>query len=65
MSTIGELRSQFYVALDASYLGEVQFQELRGQVETCSCQIARFMQVLGSRSNSLRTRDGQVEYHVD
>jgi len=46
----GELRAQFYVAQDAGYLSEDQFQSIQDQCAKCSAQISRFMDYL-KRSN--------------
>jgi four helix bundle protein len=46
----GELRAQFYVAQDAGYLSEDQFQSIHDQCAKCSAQISRFMDYL-KRSN--------------
>ena len=42
----GELRAQAYVALDAGYLSQAQFEDLKGQCEKCSGQLANFMAYL-------------------
>ena len=44
----GELRAQFYVAQDASYLGLAQVKALQNQCEKCSSQISKFMAYLES-----------------
>jgi len=44
----GELRAQFYVAHDAGYLTEEQFDSLRTLCEKCSGQISGFSSYLRS-----------------
>jgi four helix bundle protein len=46
----GELRAQFYVAQDAGYISQDQFQSIQDQCAKCSAQISRFMDYL-KRSN--------------
>src|SRR5512139_3056851 len=48
-ASAGELRAQLYVALDANYLHQDQFDELLNLVEKCSRQISRFMTYLLSQ----------------
>lgn len=45
----GELRSQAYVALDAGYITQSQFEEVFDLAEKCSRQISRFMSYLLDR----------------
>jgi four helix bundle protein len=49
----GELRAQFYVAQDAGYISQDQFQSIQDQCAKCSAQISRFMDYL-KRSNPRR-----------
>lgn len=42
----GELRAQSYVAFDAGYLSEEQFNQLSGLAARCSRQLSRFIQHL-------------------
>jgi len=44
----GELRAQFYVALDASYINDALFHSLRALCEKCSGQISGFASYLES-----------------
>ena len=46
----GELRAQFYVALDAGYISADQLKSIHNQCAKCSAQISRFMDYL-KRSN--------------
>ena len=50
----GELRSQAYVAMDAGYLNQVEFDQLFEICDKCSRQIYRFTQYLADRPNSIR-----------
>jgi four helix bundle protein len=61
----GELRAQFYVALDAGYLNQSQFVQASDLADKCSRQIARFIAYLESQPNSLRIKEDFVEYHQD
>ncbi len=47
----GELRAQFYVALDAGYVAQEQFLALSDQCEKCSSQISRLMAYLKSNAS--------------
>jgi len=42
----GEVRSELYVVLDAGYIAEKQFNELRDLAERCSGKIQNFMTYL-------------------
>jgi four helix bundle protein len=61
----GELRAQIYVALDIGYLNQPQFEQAYNLVDKCSRQITRFIAYLESQPNSLRIKEGIVEYHLD
>ena len=63
-ASAGELRSQTYVALDAAYITDNQFQELTELCKKCSGQISRFMSYLQKNSDSRRVRENNAEYHV-
>jgi four helix bundle protein len=45
-ASAGELRAQTYVALDAGYLDQKEFEELFDLSDKCSRQISRFMTYL-------------------
>ena len=60
----GELRAQLYIALDRSYVSPEQFDTALRLAETCSKQLARFMQYLQSQPNARRIREDEVAYHV-
>jgi four helix bundle protein len=60
----GELRAQAYVALDAGYLDQSQFEQVFGLAEKCRRQIARFIAYLEAQPNSLRIHEDGVEYGV-
>src|SRR5215469_634927 len=48
----GELRAQFYVAVDTEYLTQEQFLALSDQCEKCSSQISRLMMYLKNLPHS-------------
>jgi four helix bundle protein len=60
----GELRAQFYVALDRSYLTHDQFAAALRQAEICSRQIARLMQYLETQPNTSRVKEDAVVYDL-
>ena len=60
----GELRAQLYIALDRSYVSPEQFDTALRLAETCSKQLARFMQYLHSQPNTRRIREDEATYHV-
>ena len=62
--SVGELRAQLYLALDRNYLSQDQFNEVIAQAETCSKQLARFMQYLESKPNARRIRDEGAAYDL-
>ena len=49
-ASAGELRAQAYVALDAGYLNQAQFEQLCDLADKCSRQLSRFISYL-QRSN--------------
>jgi len=63
----GELRAQFYVALDAGYITPDEFAALKVQTESCSRLLSRFMTYLEDHSNSRRVRESTAacEYEVE
>ena len=58
----GELRSQVYVAMDAGYLNQAEFDQLFEICDKCSRQIYRFTQYLADRPNSIREEG--IDYNV-
>lgn len=48
-ASAGELRAQTYVALDAGYLDQKEFDELFELTDKCGRQISRFMTYLKSK----------------
>src|SRR6266545_3366573 len=58
----GELRAQAYVALDAGYISEAQFERLCSLAESCSRQINRFTAYLQTYSDNHRVREDQADY---
>ena len=60
----GELRAQFYIALDRDYLTQDQFAAALRQAETCSRQIARLIQYLETQPNTRRIRESNIVYDL-
>ena len=60
----GELRAQFYIALDRDYLTQDQFAAALRQAETCSRQIARLIQYLETQPNTRRVRESNIVYDL-
>ena len=54
--SIGEARSQLYVALDQEYLTEARFYELKAQAVTLSRRIASFIRYLEKYPSNSRIR---------
>jgi four helix bundle protein len=57
----GELRSQAYVALDAGYITQSQFEEVFNLAEKCSHQISRFMSYLLDRYGHRQVGEKRTE----
>jgi four helix bundle protein len=60
----GELRAQLYIALEQKYITGDEFKSSLSLAETCSKQLARFIQYLESQPNSRRVREDGVDYDV-
>ena len=60
----GELRAQLYIARDQGYISEEEFNDTLSLAETCSKQLARFIQYLESQPNSRRIREDGESYDV-
>jgi four helix bundle protein len=60
----GELRAQLYIAHDQGYLTEDEFQTSLSLAETCSKQLAKFIQYLESQPNARRIREDGATYDV-
>lgn len=54
--SVGEVRSQLYVALDQEYLTESRFKELREQATALSRRIASFISYLDKYPSNTRVR---------
>lgn len=52
----GEVRAQAYVALDAGYVNQTQFDELSDLADKCSRQLSRFISYLERESVSTSKR---------
>jgi four helix bundle protein len=61
-ASAGELRAQVYVALDCAYITPADFSQLFELCDKCSRQIARFMQYIAQKPQSIR--DEGIEYNV-
>jgi four helix bundle protein len=61
----GELRAQAYVALDANYISESEFQELVNLCKKCSGQISRFMAYLKKQPDRSRVQEENITYDFD
>ena len=57
----GEVRSQAYVALDAEYIDQGQFEQLFDMADKCSRQISRFIDYLNSKPDSRRVHEDRRE----
>ena len=60
----GELRAQFYVALDCGYLNQDDFASLVSEAEICSKQLSAFIHYLNAQPKSLRASEEGAEYGV-
>ncbi len=60
----GELRAQLYIAREQQYLTDEQFDLAYSLAETCSKQLARFIQYLESQPNARRVREDGASYDV-
>lgn len=59
----GEVRAQAYVALDAGYISQPEFNALAGRAEKCSRQISNFMWYLRQDANQNHAlRDEAARY---
>jgi four helix bundle protein len=48
-ASAGELRAQLYVAMDAAYLNQAEFDEIFDLTDKCSRQLSKFMSYLSTR----------------
>ena len=55
-ASIGEIRSQLYIALDLEYITEDQFRDLIKTTQECSRQLFGFIRYLKSQPNTHRIR---------
>jgi four helix bundle protein len=60
----GELRAQLYIALEQNYITQDEFNFALSLAETCSKQLARFIQYLESQPNARRVREDGATYDV-
>ena len=60
----GELRSQLYIAVEQNYITQDDFNSAISLAESCSKQLARFIQYLESQPNARRLREDGATYDV-
>ncbi|OQA42180.1 MAG: hypothetical protein BWY52_02299 [Chloroflexi bacterium ADurb.Bin325] len=60
----GELRAQLYVALDAGYISQEEFNRLKSEAALCSRLVSRFISYLDAQPNARRTRESAAEYEI-
>ena len=60
-----EVRAQLYISRDQDYIGEDEFSKSFSLAETCSKQLARFIQYLENQPNARRVRDDGVSYDIN
>ncbi|MFT3892236.1 MAG: four helix bundle protein [Anaerolineales bacterium] len=60
----GELRAQLYIAFEQNYISQDEFNLVISLAETCSKQLARFIQYLESQPNARRIREDGATYDV-
>lgn len=63
-ASAGEVRAQFYVALDVGYLDHEEFKALFNLSETCSRQLGSFMAYLKRHPDGGQVGEGELEYEV-
>ena len=61
-ASAGEARAQLYIALDQNYVSEEQFREAVVLAETCSRQIAKFIQYLEANPRQRRVSEEDLDY---
>ena len=60
----GELRSHLYIAVEQNYITQDHFNSAISLAESCSKQLARFIQYLESQPNARRLREDGAVYDV-
>lgn len=63
-ASAGEVRAQLYIALDQNYISEEQFKDAVGLAETCSRQIAKFIQYLEAHPRQRRVSEEDADYNL-
>ena len=61
-ASVGELRSQTYIAMDCGYINDIEISKLFVLCDKCSRQITRFMQYIARQPQSIR--DEGMVYNV-
>ena len=60
----GEMRAQLYIAVEQKYITQDEFNSAISLAESCSKQLARFIQYLESQPNARRIREDGATYDV-
>ena len=60
-----EVRAQLYVALDAGYIDDAQFEALRSRVDLCGRQLGGFISYLEKHKDRRRVKKSAVEYEIE
>jgi len=63
-ASAGELRAQLFVALDAGYVTDEEFHELRDLAEKISAQISRLSTYLKSSPDANRVSEDCPSYEI-
>jgi len=63
-ASAGELRAQLFVALDAGYVTDEEFHELRDLAEKISAQISRLSTYLRSAPEANRVSEEPPPYEI-
>ena len=58
-ASAGEVRSQLYIALDAGYLDQTEFDDLKALASRVSRQISGFMQYLDNTGERFQVRENE------
>ncbi len=62
--SVGETRSQLYIALDQGYITEEKFKEAFALAEKCARQIAKFIAYLEANPRQRRVAEDSPEYQA-
>jgi four helix bundle protein len=64
-ASAGEVRAQLYIASDRGYIDAAAFNAAIKQAETCSKQLARFIQYLEKQPNRRRISEDEPIYSIE